>query len=435
MAIFAVGGEIGTSTLTTRVYNSGGSVLWTNNLGVPVQGLRVSSTDYVVTVGVDQIRKIGSDGTVLWTQTHTVSGLLSVNIDDNDYIYVAGQSLYSTPYLNITKYTSSGTFVVGGQNVTTSQVSDIAIGSDGIYVSKLATSDNVTKYDFDLNVLWTRTYSNANIYGLTVDSNNNVTVCGARGTSPLGSVHRYDADGNLLWSYEHGTSTVYKVAVDSTGNVYFGGSLVSTPSRSMGKLSVINGSLLAYAEGYGGTIRSIALSPDYAYILVGGSRVTAGTHALYDSSFSQLWVKSHGTTGKNIYGVSITKGVTAPPSDAFYTHAHKMLTNAIDWNSSTLRMALVSSGYTFSAAHTALTDLGANVVANSEIITATANNTTLELGHVNFLTPNATGAHAVLYAVGDYEGVTDPLLIYLSSVATTIHGANLRLVTSSLVSI
>lgn len=119
----------------------------------------------------------------------------------------------------------------------------------------------------------------------------------------------------------------------------------------------------------------------------------------------------------------------------FYAHTHKMLTTGVDWNSATLRMAWVSSGYTFSDAHTALADLGANIVATSELITPTATNTELGLGEINFLLPNATGSYGVLYAVGSYEGVTNPLLIYLDSVSATVQNTNLKITFSSFISI
>lgn len=196
-------------------------------------------------------------------------------------------------------------------------------------------------------------------------------------------------------------------------------------------LSTSDWSVVSDTPVLGGAAYGVEFYPDGTHLVVANSNSTRLTVIATGD-----WSVVSGTYYVNgdTYAVAVSI-VASPSGDSFYTHTHKLLVTAIDWNSATLRMAWVSDDYTFSAPHTALTDLGATVVATSESITPSATNSVLGLGYVDFTLPNTTGSHAILYAVGDYEGVTDPLLVYLSNISTTMHGTNLRITAPSFISI
>jgi hypothetical protein len=103
-----------------------------------------------------------------------------------------------------------------------------------------------------------------------------------------------------------------------------------------------------------------------------------------------------------------------------YTHAHKILTNQGDWNSNTVKFALVTSSYTFSAAHTVWADASSYEVASGSgyttggaTVTCTASNTALGASNTTFTALTKTFRGAVLYIEGTIEGLTNPLLEYI----------------------
>jgi hypothetical protein len=103
-----------------------------------------------------------------------------------------------------------------------------------------------------------------------------------------------------------------------------------------------------------------------------------------------------------------------------YTHAHKILTNQGDWNSNTIKLALVTSSYTFSAAHTIWGDVSSYEVATGDgyttggaTVTCTASNTALSSSNVTWTTLTKTFRGAVLYIEGTIESLTNPVLAYI----------------------
>lgn len=107
-----------------------------------------------------------------------------------------------------------------------------------------------------------------------------------------------------------------------------------------------------------------------------------------------------------------------------YTHAHKILVAAGDWGTTTAKLALLTSGYTFSAAHTAFdngaddaTDPSFNEVTTGDgyttggaTLTCTISDTAIDANDVTWTALTKTFRQGVIYFDDTVEGVAKPLL-------------------------
>ena len=103
-----------------------------------------------------------------------------------------------------------------------------------------------------------------------------------------------------------------------------------------------------------------------------------------------------------------------------YTHTHKILCGEGDWTGDTIKLALVTSGYTFSAAHTVWADASASEVADGNgyttggaTVSASKTNTALGAGNTTFTALDKTFRGGVVYISGTVESLTNPVLFYL----------------------
>ena len=105
-----------------------------------------------------------------------------------------------------------------------------------------------------------------------------------------------------------------------------------------------------------------------------------------------------------------------------YDHLWKMLnTGGIDLDTDTLKVALVTSAYTPSGAHTQWSDVSANEVANGAGYTiggialsgVAVTNVNVDYNDVTWTALTKTFRYAVIYKVGTGNGLTNPLLAYL----------------------
>lgn len=125
-------------------------------------------------------------------------------------------------------------------------VGQIGYSSVSLYYASL------NKYSPMGNLIWQVALSdtvsqNDIIYGIAIDSSNNIYICGA-GTSPLSSYQtpffaKFNTSGSLQWtkSYRGSTTTTaayaYDIAVDSSGYFYVVGNSLQTSSKSTITLS------------------------------------------------------------------------------------------------------------------------------------------------------------------------------------------------------
>lgn len=111
-----------------------------------------------------------------------------------------------------------------------------------------------------------------------------------------------------------------------------------------------------------------------------------------------------------------------------YDHLWKLTTNGLNLQTATLSVRLVTSSYTFSAAHTAWdngannsTDPSFNEVATGSGYTTggitltgmAADNDNIDFSDVTWTALTKTFRAAIIVATGTFGSVTDPILAYL----------------------
>lgn len=110
-----------------------------------------------------------------------------------------------------------------------------------------------------------------------------------------------------------------------------------------------------------------------------------------------------------------------------YAHAQKILSGEGNWTANTIKLALITSGYTFSTAHT-LFNNGSNdstnpsynelaggngYTAGGETITASKTNTMLDANDITWtFTAEKVFRAAILYISGTIESLSSPVLAY-----------------------
>lgn len=95
-----------------------------------------------------------------------------------------------------------------------------------------------------------------------------------------------------------------------------------------------------------------------------------------------------------------------------------LLTGGIDLDTDTLKLALVTSGYTFAAAHTQWSDVSANEVSTgsgyttggASLANPVVTTTTIDYDDVTWTSLTKTFRYAVCYKSGAGGGLTNPLL-------------------------
>lgn len=105
-----------------------------------------------------------------------------------------------------------------------------------------------------------------------------------------------------------------------------------------------------------------------------------------------------------------------------YDHLWKLLlTGAVDLDTDTLKLALVTSSYTPSTAHDEWADVSANEVATGNgyttggvtLASPVATNTTIDFDDVLWTSLTKTFRYGVCYKSGSGGGLTNPLLFYI----------------------
>lgn len=105
-----------------------------------------------------------------------------------------------------------------------------------------------------------------------------------------------------------------------------------------------------------------------------------------------------------------------------YTHLPKLFaTGVVDWDTDTIKLALVTSSYTFSAADDEWADASANEVTTGSgyttggetVASKTASDTALDAADVTWTALTKTFRGAILYKSGTAGGLTNPLLAYI----------------------
>jgi len=112
----------------------------------------------------------------------------------------------------------------------------------------------------------------------------------------------------------------------------------------------------------------------------------------------------------------------------WYDHSWKLLAGGLNLSTAELRIRLVTSGYTFSAAHTQwdngandatdpsyseLTTTGGYTVGGKQLTMPTLTNIKFDADDLVWTSLTATFRHAICVAIGTFQGVTNPVLFRL----------------------
>lgn len=103
-----------------------------------------------------------------------------------------------------------------------------------------------------------------------------------------------------------------------------------------------------------------------------------------------------------------------------YTHTHRRFAKSWDWDNDTFSIRLLTSGYTYSAAHTdwtscssyELSESGTNYTAGGIALVCSSSNTLLSATDVVFEGLTATFRQGVLVREGTADGVTNALVAH-----------------------
>lgn len=103
-----------------------------------------------------------------------------------------------------------------------------------------------------------------------------------------------------------------------------------------------------------------------------------------------------------------------------YDHTNRRFKKGWDWDSDTFSLRLLTSAYTFSAAHTAWASCSAAEVANGsgyttggEVLTCSSTNSLLSASDVYWTSLTKTFRSGVIVREGTVDGLTDGLVAYL----------------------
>ena len=102
-------------------------------------------------------------------------------------------------------------------------------------------------------------------------------------------------------------------------------------------------------------------------------------------------------------------------ANTFYPKgAEKMLSGAINYNADTIKVAIVSGGYTYSAAHEFLSDAGTLVGAAQTLGNKTVTGGVFDAADADFgaIAPGSTAKAAILYK-DTGNASTSPLVAYI----------------------
>ena len=210
----------------------------------------VDSNDNIIVVGdcsngTDNdfhIIKYDPDGGVAWSRDYDTGGddhAAGVAVDSNDNIIVSGWTCAGTNYnflaikydklgnpLKIYTYDSGNNSDYGQKVAVDSNNNIFFVG----YCDDTAPNNyfRTIKFAPDGSMVWNKTYSpnptGNEGWGVAVDSNNNIVICGSAfdGDNDYIYLIKYDNSGNFLWpkSYDSGGYDAgYDVAIDTGNNI------------------------------------------------------------------------------------------------------------------------------------------------------------------------------------------------------------------------
>jgi hypothetical protein len=227
-----VGGSGGISKFGTN----GGTAIWYDTPG-SVQDIAVDSNDNIIVILSDKLYKYKPVGEFVWAPKNfnNFKGV-SVAVDSNNNIIVAGYEEGSDTSFKVVKFDSNGELIWSKTYGTTNdglyeQAYGVTVDpNDNIIATGFSGNDMITiKYSSSGSQLWTKKYKEGNYdtigQGIVTDSNENIFVASFF-SDDLNQdnwlVLKYDSNGNLGWkSVNPGgfKGSAYDITADSNNNI------------------------------------------------------------------------------------------------------------------------------------------------------------------------------------------------------------------------
>ncbi|NJM10474.1 MAG: WD40 repeat domain-containing protein [Bdellovibrionaceae bacterium] len=212
-----------------RVLSETGAQLWSFIHGAtsPVRAVAFDSSGNLI-IGGDSssgttLRKLDYDGNVVWSKSANGARTRCVAVDSSGRVYAGGADGVLRRYLS--DGTTSSTYTHNAEIYGVSVDS-----SDNVYLGGVRYSSNSTrKLNSSMSLQWSKDHGNT-VYAVAVDGDDNLITAGAVASSTY-TTRKYAPDGTLSWSANHG-DIVYGCCTDIAGNVYTTGVRIgSTTTR------------------------------------------------------------------------------------------------------------------------------------------------------------------------------------------------------------
>jgi hypothetical protein len=218
--IYAVNGS---SPQQIRKYDKDFNLIWGVDYGAnSLNSIEVDKNGNVLaaggTVNTVTTRKYNSSGTLLWSVNHG-EGVIDITTDSSGNVYTGGVvSALGGVNRTTRKYNSSGVLqwsVNHGVNVNA-----IAVDSSGNVYTGGGVTGNLTtrKYNSSGSLIWSRNHIRS-VNGIAVDAVGNVFTVGQR-TDTLIGIRKYSTSGTLLWSAISPNNGDSEVALDTSDDIY-----------------------------------------------------------------------------------------------------------------------------------------------------------------------------------------------------------------------
>lgn len=246
-------------------FNSSGALQWerttlrnagTSTFEVP-QAIAIDSQGNLLVVGnyavagdsygTAIIAKYDSNGSLLWQQHVNQPQVKSqvqswaCTFDEHDNPYVTSRA--STVTQTTSSYTGGGTLIKfdpsgnvqwqrsNAFNININILYRDIVATNGVVYAVSDTQGLLTKWDAQGTLLWSKQIAGSSLFGLTVDSQGNITTSGVINATSKALIAHWDSNGNLLWQRTLGATTMsISVDCDAQDNLYIAVNSGTAPS-------------------------------------------------------------------------------------------------------------------------------------------------------------------------------------------------------------
>jgi len=232
------------------------------------------------------IFKFNNDSTEItnqeWPQTRgTTTGIGQVVVDKEENVIAVGSRLSN---INTVKYDSLGNILLSVDSGADFLYSCVVDSNNNFIVSGDRVSSITTrKYSPTGTLIWS-VDGNDPIWGMDIDSNDNIIIASFGGTASNRRVRKYDPDGTLLFSFTPPNSSRRVFVCDD--NTFIVAYINSVRKYTSAGSEIWSISITA--------TNYIGVEDKDGNIIIGSSRASSITTRKYNSARTLLWSRDHG---------------------------------------------------------------------------------------------------------------------------------------------